>query len=140
MFTQTLSSSRVWAFPGSATTDRNSTLNPPSPQPSPFGRGGLPPAFDNVYAVGFSECGRRFSLSLRERGGVSGKKPHGRRVAAIARRAPPSIVGLLMLVALLLSSPVVVGAPALEIPAKLVVLTFDDAVKSQRTFVAPLLK
>ena len=27
-----------------------------------------------------------------------------------------------------------------EIPAKLVVLTFDDAVKSHRTFVAPLLK
>lgn len=31
-------------------------------------------------------------------------------------------------------------ARAAEIPAKLVVLTFDDAVKSHRTFVAPLLK
>src|SRR6476660_6461526 len=30
--------------------------------------------------------------------------------------------------------------PATRIPAKLVVLTFDDAVKSHRTFVAPLLK
>src|SRR5437660_11585841 len=32
------------------------------------------------------------------------------------------------------------GAPVRRIPDKLVVLTFDDAVKSHRTFVAPLLK
>ena len=32
------------------------------------------------------------------------------------------------------------GAPAQAVPDKLVVLTFDDAVKSHRTFVAPLLK
>src|SRR5437899_1679053 len=32
------------------------------------------------------------------------------------------------------------GAPAQPVPEKLVVLTFDDAVKSHRTFVAPLLK
>src|SRR5216110_2146991 len=32
------------------------------------------------------------------------------------------------------------GAPVQQIPDKLVVLTFDDAVKSHRTFVAPLLK
>ena len=31
-------------------------------------------------------------------------------------------------------------ASAAEVPAKLVVLTLDDAVKSHRTFVAPLLK
>ena len=33
-----------------------------------------------------------------------------------------------------------IGRPAQEIPDKLIVLTFDDAVKSHRTFVAPLLK
>src|SRR5206468_748744 len=32
------------------------------------------------------------------------------------------------------------GAPVEKIPGKLIVLTFDDAVKSHRTFVAPLLK
>src|SRR5438105_690861 len=32
------------------------------------------------------------------------------------------------------------SAPAQTIPDKLIVLTFDDAVKSHRTFVAPLLK
>src|SRR5436190_1417405 len=32
------------------------------------------------------------------------------------------------------------GAPPRAVPDKLVVLTFDDAVKSHRTFVAPLLK
>src|SRR5438093_5351347 len=32
------------------------------------------------------------------------------------------------------------AAPAQPVPDKLVVLTFDDAVKSHRTFVAPLLK
>src|SRR2546421_2137977 len=32
------------------------------------------------------------------------------------------------------------GSPAQKPPDKLVVLTFDDAVKSHRTFVAPLLK
>ena len=35
---------------------------------------------------------------------------------------------------------VAIGAPAQSVPDKLVVLTFDDAVKSHRTFVAPLLK
>lgn len=35
---------------------------------------------------------------------------------------------------------VVIGAPAQPVPDKLVVLSFDDAVKSHRTFVAPLLK
>jgi len=32
------------------------------------------------------------------------------------------------------------GAPVQQVPEKLIVLTFDDAVKSHRTFVAPLLK
>ena len=40
----------------------------------------------------------------------------------------------------LLSRLSALGAPAQAIPDKLVVLTFDDAVKSHRTFVAPLLK
>ena len=40
---------------------------------------------------------------------------------------------------LLLSLPLV-GATVQSVPDKLVVLTFDDAVKSHRTFVAPLLK
>src|SRR5207248_8861832 len=38
------------------------------------------------------------------------------------------------------SPPTAFGATAVRIPDKLVVLTFDDAVKSHRTFVAPLLK
>src|SRR5204862_8266893 len=37
-------------------------------------------------------------------------------------------------------SPAVSARPVETIPEKLVVLTFDDAVKSHRTFVAPLLK
>src|SRR5689334_25393175 len=41
---------------------------------------------------------------------------------------------------LLLVSPRVIARPVETIPDKLVVLTFDDAVKSHRTFVAPLLK
>jgi peptidoglycan/xylan/chitin deacetylase (PgdA/CDA1 family) len=40
----------------------------------------------------------------------------------------------------LLYSPAVFARPVETIPEKLVVLTFDDAVKSHRTFVAPLLK
>src|SRR5947209_17656578 len=36
--------------------------------------------------------------------------------------------------------PTAFGATAVRIPDKLVVLTFDDAVKSHRTFVAPLLR
>jgi len=50
---------------------------------------------------------------------------------------------LLLLVgiaALFLGSPAVSARPVETIPEKLVVLTFDDAVKSHRTFVAPLLK
>jgi peptidoglycan/xylan/chitin deacetylase (PgdA/CDA1 family) len=35
---------------------------------------------------------------------------------------------------------IAIGAPTQSVPDKLVVLTFDDAVKSHRTFVAPLLK
>src|SRR5690349_8429048 len=42
--------------------------------------------------------------------------------------------------ALLWITPFVHGAPVETIPDKLVVLTFDDAVKSHRTFVAPLCK
>jgi peptidoglycan/xylan/chitin deacetylase (PgdA/CDA1 family) len=41
---------------------------------------------------------------------------------------------------LLLCSSVTFARPVQTIPDKLVVLTFDDAVKSHRTFVAPLLK
>jgi peptidoglycan/xylan/chitin deacetylase (PgdA/CDA1 family) len=40
---------------------------------------------------------------------------------------------------LLLATPLALAAP-LPVPDKLVVLTFDDAVKSHRTFVGPLLK
>src|SRR5438067_10944357 len=36
--------------------------------------------------------------------------------------------------------PMTHAAPSQQIPNKLVVLTFDDAVKSHRTFVAPMLK
>lgn len=39
-----------------------------------------------------------------------------------------------------LSRLIACGAPAQAVPDKLVLLTFDDAVKSHRTFVAPLLK
>src|SRR6266700_4560844 len=41
---------------------------------------------------------------------------------------------------LLVATGPALGAPAQAVPDKLVVLTFDDAVKSHRTFVAPLLK
>ena len=46
----------------------------------------------------------------------------------------------LMFLLLALLRPVAVGATTGLVPDKLVVLTFDDAVKSHRTFVAPLLK
>src|SRR6185369_17163093 len=41
---------------------------------------------------------------------------------------------------LFLFPPPVFARPVETIPEKLVVLTFDDAVKSHRTFIAPLLK
>ena len=43
-------------------------------------------------------------------------------------------------ISLLLFAPVSKAETPQSIPDKLVVLTFDDAVKSHRTFVAPLLK
>jgi hypothetical protein len=46
----------------------------------------------------------------------------------------------LLSLVLLLLAPVAGGAVTAPVPDKLVVLTFDDAVKSHRTFVAPLLK
>ena len=55
-------------------------------------------------------------------------------------RSFTAVAGPLAAAALVLAAPAAFGAPAQEIPAKLVVLTFDDAVKSHRTFVAPLLK
>ncbi|MEO6183646.1 MAG: polysaccharide deacetylase family protein, partial [Verrucomicrobiota bacterium] len=47
--------------------------------------------------------------------------------------------GFLAVALFLLCCPTI-GAPVQAVPDKLVVLTFDDAVKSHRTFVAPLLK
>src|SRR5712671_7863755 len=47
---------------------------------------------------------------------------------------------LLVAAIFLLCPRAIFGAPVQTVPAKLVVLTFDDAVKSHRTFVAPLLK
>ncbi|NOS69209.1 MAG: polysaccharide deacetylase family protein, partial [Verrucomicrobia bacterium] len=47
---------------------------------------------------------------------------------------------ILALTLILLTQSVLPAAPTQPIPDKLVVLTFDDAVKSHRTFVAPLLK
>jgi peptidoglycan/xylan/chitin deacetylase (PgdA/CDA1 family) len=46
----------------------------------------------------------------------------------------------LMLILLALLRQAAMGATTASVPDKLVVLTFDDAVKSHRTFVAPLLK
>src|SRR5262245_5728587 len=46
----------------------------------------------------------------------------------------------LLLGSMALWSPAAFAASPQPIPDKLVVLTFDDAVKSHRTFVAPLLK
>ena len=54
---------------------------------------------------------------------------------------PVAAIGRLLLAALfLLGRLCALGAPVQAVPDKLVVLTFDDAVKSHRTFVAPLLK
>ena len=47
---------------------------------------------------------------------------------------------LLMFLLLAFLHPLAIGATTAPVPDKLVVLTFDDAVKSHRTFVAPLLK
>jgi peptidoglycan/xylan/chitin deacetylase (PgdA/CDA1 family) len=58
--------------------------------------------------------------------------PTARSFLAVASR--------LAATAFLVLAPVALGAQAQEIPPKLVVLTFDDAVKSHRTFVAPMLK
>src|SRR5215472_16007149 len=58
--------------------------------------------------------------------------PTARSFRAVASR--------LAATALLVLTPPAFGAPVKEIPAKLIVLTFDDAVKSHRTFVAPMLK
>ena len=61
-------------------------------------------------------------------------------MSALIARSSQAIACLLVAAALVLAAPAAFGAPAQEIPAKLVVLTFDDAVKSHRAFVAPLLK
>ena len=50
------------------------------------------------------------------------------------------ISSLLVAATFLLGRLSALGAPVQAVPEKLVVLTFDDAVKSHRTFVAPLLK
>src|SRR5213594_837109 len=63
-----------------------------------------------------------------------------KRMSALIARSSRAIACLLVAAALVLAAPAAFGAPAQEIPAKLVVLTFDDAVKSHRTFVAPMLK
>src|SRR5437588_10809642 len=47
---------------------------------------------------------------------------------------------LLVAAVFLLCPRGIFGAPVQTVPDKLIVLTFDDAVKSHRTFVAPLLK
>lgn len=60
--------------------------------------------------------------------------PHRSRWSATA------IGHLLLASTLLLARLSGWGGPAQTVPDKLVVLTFDDAVKSHRTFVAPLLK
>lgn len=49
------------------------------------------------------------------------------------------LVGLLLFL-LLLGSALPASAPSKKIPPKTVVLTFDDAVKTHLTVVAPLLK
>ena len=53
----------------------------------------------------------------------------GRTPIVVARYAREALVGLIIAAALILRVPTAVAAPAQEIPAKLVVLTFDDAVK-----------
>ena len=59
------------------------------------------------------------------------------KVAAVRVLAGGALFALAMLAQCCSSA---FGAPAQAVPDKLVVLTFDDAVKSHRTFVAPLLK
>ncbi len=66
------------------------------------------------------------------------KPNHPRTLSSALPVATPS--PLLIAATLLLCPLVGWSAPAQAIPDKLVVLTFDDAVKSHRTFVAPLLK
>ena len=51
-----------------------------------------------------------------------------------------SLACLLMFILPAHFCPVAIGATTASVPDKLVVLTFDDSVKSHRTFVAPLLK
>jgi len=66
-------------------------------------------------------------------------KPHGPIVNG--SNALKILLGCFFTVAILLASPCLVFGALLEkIPDKLIVLTFDDAVKSHRTFIAPLLK
>jgi len=69
-------------------------------------------------------------------------KPHVRIGLSINRsNASKILLGYCFTVAILLAGlRPVFGAPVQKIPDKLIVLTFDDAVKSHRTFVAPLLK
>ena len=57
-----------------------------------------------------------------------------------ARAASVLLRGLFLVSAFALGHLVAIGAPTQVVPDKLVVLSFDDAVKSHRTFVAPLLK
>src|ERR1043166_4289045 len=61
--------------------------------------------------------------------------PHSKTLRAIRLR-----LGCVAVAVLLLSPQLIKARPTEKIPDKLVVLTFDDAVKSHRTFVAPFLK
>src|SRR5439155_24722589 len=79
---------------------------------------------------------------------LSKRRVHSKRMLARTQSLPLSIGALrgrlclrLFAVALFaLWRCVAFGASAQSVPDRVVVLTFDDAVKSHRTFVAPLLK
>src|SRR5207249_4149664 len=58
----------------------------------------------------------------------------------IHSRSWPGKMARLLAATPLVCPLVALGAPVEAVPDKLVVLTFDDAVKSHRTLVAPLLK
>jgi len=67
--------------------------------------------------------------------------PPGILISPRARQYRLTSLGILLLAAMfLLGRLSALGAPVQAVPNKLVVLTFDDAVKSHRTFVAPVLK
>jgi len=68
---------------------------------------------------------------------------HQNLLVKLRKRLPPQPAAwacLLMALLLALLRSVAMGATPASVPDKLVVLTFDDAVKSHRTLVAPLLK